>query len=395
MNFCKVCGKQIGGEYTFCPFCGATIEKIAQSSDVNADVERIKSVLPLLKNALNGANEEKSELLSKIAEQQKMLDDTVKELTELKEIIKQNALIPMGQNQQQGQNNQGMQPPPYGMYPYPYFYPAYMPQGMMFPGQMPMQPMQEEQVQQNDGVSTNIEQAIVVEPVEEVEETSEQKQTNETSKEEKVETKEPKGKLRARILSFILMLFAMVGIAIPFILPMFGTVNGELNGMYVLDAMIYTMSGTVTSIIPDFNGFAIAFNEVITTTEFGLLHVVYWAFIGGFALTILLLFVNVIFGFVRVATGKTKGRFYFLDYITFATYLISVLGFVFVTGLEYFETGILSTVLWVFNNIMLIGYYGVGVAILARIILSFFVKRTKISKRQAKKQAKKETKLEK
>ena len=160
MNSCKVCGKELKGDYAYCPYCGATLSSV--SKDTISDVDRIKSVLPLLKNALAGANSEQVELLTKISEQQKVIDETVKELSELKEIIKQNALMPIGnQNGQNGQNGQQAYP---NMYPFPYFYPTYMPQGVVYPGQMPMgAPVQDVPTApvQNEN---EIQDAIVVEP---------------------------------------------------------------------------------------------------------------------------------------------------------------------------------------------------------------------------------------
>ena len=151
MNVCKICKKEIDGDFKFCPFCGsALVSNEIAPIGVNADVERIKSIMPLLKNVLSNGAAEQTEMLSKISEQQRVIDETVKELNELKEVIKQNALATV--NNQQAQNAQP-QAQPYGMgYPFPYYYPPYPPQGMMYPGMMPGAPGSDamyQQMQQN------------------------------------------------------------------------------------------------------------------------------------------------------------------------------------------------------------------------------------------------------
>ncbi|MBR7110994.1 MAG: hypothetical protein IKC83_03880 [Clostridia bacterium] len=430
MNVCKICKKEIDGDFKFCPFCGsALVSNEIAPIGVNADVERIKSIMPLLKNVLSNGAAEQTEMLSKISEQQRVIDETVKELNELKEVIKQNALATV--NNQQAQNAQP-QAQPYGMgYPFPYYYPPYPPQGMMYPGMMPGAPGSDamyQQMQQNMTPPTNLTDAPVqnqenvqTEPI--VQETVSDSQGTivvdsiaedknieisqiEEKKEENAENSEkPKNFFRARILSFIILILGLAGIALPFVMNTFTFVSeyaggNVCRGMHIIDALVYalTYGGAEVKILTEISPLRVEFINAIGG-EFGIMHVAYWAFVGGFSMTLLLLFVNAIFGFVRVASGKTKGRFYFLDYLAIAVYVLSFVGFIYVVGNTTFvsaeselvmfeEIGIVASSKWVLENVVHIGYYALGAILVLRVILAFFVKRTKDKKNQLKKDKK-------
>lgn len=430
MNVCKICKKEIDGDFKFCPFCGsALVSNEIAPIGVNADVERIKSIMPLLKNVLSNGAAEQTEMLSKISEQQRVIDETVKELNQLKEVIKQNALATV--NNQQAQNAQP-QAQPYGMgYPFPYYYPPYPPQGMMYPGMMPGAPGSDamyQQMQQNMTPPTNLTDApvqnqenvqtepIVQETVSDSQETividsiAEDKNIEisqiEEKKEENAEKSEkPKNFFRARILSFIILILGLAGIALPFVMNTFTFVSeyaggNVCRGMHIIDALVYalTYGGAEVKILTEISPLRVEFINAIGG-EFGIMHVAYWAFVGGFSMTLLLLFVNAIFGFVRVASGKTKGRFYFLDYLAIAVYVLSFVGFIYVVGNTTFvsaeselvmfeEIGIVASSKWVLENVVHIGYYALGAILVLRVILAFFVKRTKDKKNQLKKDKK-------
>lgn len=430
MNVCKICKKEIDGDFKFCPFCGsALVSNEIAPIGVNADVERIKSIMPLLKNVLSNGAAEQTEMLSKISEQQRVIDETVKELNQLKEVIKQNALATV--NNQQAQNAQP-QAQPYGMgYPFPYYYPPYPPQGMMYPGMMPGAPGSDamyQQMQQNMTPPTNLTDAsvqkqenvqtepIVQETVSDSQETividsiAEDKKIEisqiEEKKEENAENSEkPKNFFRARILSFIILILGLAGIALPFVMNTFTFVSeyaggNVCRGMHIIDALVYalTYGGAEVKILTEISPLRVEFINAIGS-EFGIMHVAYWAFVGGFSMTLLLLFVNAIFGFVRVASGKTKGRFYFLDYLAIAVYVLSFVGFIYVVGNTTFvsaeselvmfeEIGIVASSKWVLENVVHIGYYALGAILVLRVVLAFFVKRTKDKKNQLKKDKK-------
>ena len=411
MNVCKICKKELNGDYKFCPHCGASLTtgEVA-SMGASADVERIKSIMPMLKSALSGASIEQAEMLSKISEQQRVIDNTLKELNELKEVIKQNALATIN-NQQAGQN-QGQGQTPYGMYPFPYYYPYPMYPGMMagvMPNDMayqqqnmqsaPVDPIKDQtgyataqNVEEAQVVESDMQNAIDVDPV----------NTKDSAPIEKPKKEKKKGVKRARILSFIILILGLAGIALPFVLNMFTFVSETAgakicNGMNVIDALVYAFTntnGAPIAIMTEINPLRVEFITAIST-EFNIIHVAYWAFVGGFALTLLITFINVLFGFVRIASGKTKGRIYFLDFLAVFTYILSVAGLIYVIGTTttvtdptlcmFDEIGIVESAKWVITNAMHIGYYALGAALVLRIFFALFIKRTRIKKKKAKK----------
>ncbi len=397
MRFCKNCEKELNGDYEFCPFCGTKVEKVKELPS-NPDVDRINALIPVLKTMLGSGEQEKAELKEIITQQQKMLDDTVKELAELKETIKQNSLaLTNGYNA----------PYPYGpMMPYPqyaptYVYPNYVPsayaqppypaQGSPYPQPAP-EPAPErnngsfekEQVQTNESVDIFEDNLVVKE---------EQNVVVVTPEAEDVPVEQKKSRLSVRILSFIMMILSLGAVAGAFVLAYVDIkssgVSFNFNGVDVVDAIIYNLSGGAVggeSVLSAFTSLGILVQPDITY------HIAWWAFATGFMLSSILLVLDAIIGFGRIASGNTKGRFYFLPFLALVFTAIGI------PGLSMFMSASGELL-----DILGLGAMISAGAIVLRIILSFFVRNTKKesdkyvnkkARKEAKKAAKREAKLE-
>lgn len=353
MHKCQKCEKEWAEEFSFCPFCGEKyVPKVEEPDQVAADVERIKSIIPILKNVLGGVNEEKAELLSKISEQQKVLDETVKELTELKEIIKQNALVPMNYHPQFG-------PMPYPQYP-AYVYPSYVPQGGAYPAQggasYPQANNPASQPSQQDKV---IENAIVVDK---------DKQETVLNKDES----KPQSKVSTRIMSFLMFIISLVGIIIPCFVAFVTVGEVSYTGVDLFSQILANSEELIKS---------------MSTTS-----IIFWMFVASFALALICLFADVIFGVIRLIRGKTKGRFYYTSFFALGFLVINLIGIMLI-GKDVLElTAITDIVNKTFRNVLEAGYFVFLFAVILRFVTALFVKCTRISKRKLKKQARKEAK---
>lgn len=388
MRLCKNCKTEINDSCNFCPNCGEKVEREI-SPVVSQDVERIKALIPVLKNMMSGTSEENMELVQALAEQRKMLDDTIKELTELKEEIKKSANSVPANFMPYGQPYGPMMPyPPYGAYPYPSYVQqgGYPPYGAYpyppYPAQAPknesapVEPIKEKEQEQ--------EEAISQEPIQVVSDNYFVQEDQEVSIIETEEEREPvyekkKGKLLVRVLSFIMILLSLGAIVAPFMLAMIqipGT-NYVFGGKDVLDAVIYNFTLRGTEINSVFVGFII--DGVLRSSEVKL-HIAWWAYAVSLVLVVILLVIDAIIGFVRVASGRTKGRFYWLSFVSLILCAINIVGL-----------NILMTGSGNFLKLLAMGSYVFVGAIVLRFILAFFVRNTK--KESPNYQSKKERKL--
>ncbi len=391
MRLCKNCKTEINDSCNFCPNCGEKVEREI-SPVVSQDVERIKALIPVLKNMMSGTSEENMELVQALAEQRKMLDDTIKELTELKEEIKKSANNVPANFMPYGQPYGPMMPyPPYGAYPYPSYVQqgGYPPYGAYpyppYPAQAPknesapVEPSKEKEQEQ--------EEAISQEPIQVVSDNYFVQEDQEVSIIETEEDREPvykkkKGRLLVRILSFIMILLSLGAIVAPFMLPIveFGSeTKFAFCGKDVLDTIIYnfTLRGTEIQHVPSLVDYII--NYVLRAEDITL-HIAWWAYAVSLVLVVILLVIDAIIGFVRVASGRTKGRFYWLSFVSFILCAINIVGL-----------NILMTGSGNFLKLLAMGSYVFVGAIVLRFVLAFFVRNTK--KESPNYQSKKERKL--
>lgn len=364
MHICKKCKKEWAEDFAFCPFCGEKyVPEVEERDKLNADVERIKSIIPLLKSVLGSTLEEKADLLSKISEQQKVLDETTKELSEIKEMIKQNSLVPMNY------------PPQYGM-PYPqypaYVYPTCPPQGGVYPGGYPQGVNAPADPKKG---SKNVDDALVI---------------NKDGSIADDLTASPESKSATRKMSILMILISLIGILIPCLLTIITVNDAKINGIQVIEGLFLNL--TQADISSSVNEFAVYFNNVLSVGHLST-QIVWWLFLSSFVLALLCLFIDVIIGILRTIKGTTKGKFYYISFIALCLLGISVVGAVIVGKELLGVTGsILDIVEKTFRNVLEEGYGIFAGAIGARFVISFFVKGNKINKRRIRKQAKKEAK---
>jgi hypothetical protein len=338
-----------------------------------------------LRLALNGESEEKAELMNKISEQQKALDDTIKELNELKESIKS------GSAQADGANAPFMQgmPYPYPGYPYPPYpyppYPGYPP----YP--YPPQQTNVDESQANSNPVQAVDQNKANEPAPIYDNTSDLGKTNEEIMADIEAEERRSGKTTVRALSFVLLFLALACIVIPFLLPIIGFTfpEGEvvIKGIHLADATVFVLTGGEKYLMS--SNWLADFVVESLALDYTTMHVAIWTFLGSFFLLMLSLLFEVLLGFIRVATGNTKGRFYFSSLFSLFVLTVNAFSaFIVARGTD------ISLIVEFVTGYMRLGYYALFGILVARMFIALFVKRTRISRRERRQEAIRQARME-